>query len=149
MVEKGFNQTWVGALRLQFYSTQLVSVDGQHAMTAKADGQHAMTAKSTTQLKRPIDDSRSHSQCLTAELMSYYADSVTLFIRAATPPAGATPAAGARAIWFFFPRGQPCLVCWLVSPPKWERGPFPVAVPTPGPALGCFCACALGRHAPR
>ena len=37
---------------------------------SEVDGQHAMTAKSTTQLKRPIDDSRSHSQCLTAELMS-------------------------------------------------------------------------------
>ena len=98
MVEKGFNQTWVGALRLQFYSTQLVGVEGQHAMTAKVDGQHAMPAKSTTQLKRPIDDSRSHSQCLTAELMSYYADSVTLFMHAATPPAGATPPSGARAI---------------------------------------------------
>ena len=56
---------------------------------------------------------------------------------------------GARAIRFFFPRGQPCLVCWLVSPPKWRETSLPVAVPIPGPALGCFCACALGRHAPR
>ena len=37
VVEKGFNHTWVGALlRLQFYSAQLVGVDGQHAMTAKS-----------------------------------------------------------------------------------------------------------------
>ena len=50
---------------------------------------------------------------------------------------------GARVIWFFFPRGQPCLVCWLVSPPNWREAPFPVAVPISGPALGCFCACAL------
>ena len=56
---------------------------------------------------------------------------------------------GARAIRFFFPRGQPCLVCWLVGPPKWREASLPVAVPIPGPALGCFCACALGRHAPR
>ena len=99
VVEKGFNQTWVGALRLQFYSTKLVGVDGQHAMTAKVDGQNAMTAKPTTQLlKRPIDDSRSHSQCFTAELMSYYADSATPFMHAATPPAGATPPSGGRAI---------------------------------------------------
>ena len=49
VVEKGFNQTKVGALRLQFYSAQLV---------VGVDGQHAITAKSTTQLKRPNDDRR-------------------------------------------------------------------------------------------
>ena len=78
MVEKGFNQTWVGALRLQFYSAQLVGVDGQHAMTAK----------STTQLKRPNDDRRQTATATpppTAEVMSYYADSAMLFVLAATP----------------------------------------------------------------
>ena len=106
--EKGFNnQTWVGGLRLQFYSAQLVGVDGQHAMTAK----------STTQLKRPNDDRR-QPQPLTAEVISYYADSAMLFILAATPIRWGDSgplAAGARAICFFFPRCQPCLVCWLLA----------------------------------
>ena len=32
--------------------------------------------------------------------------------------------------------------CWLVNPPKWREASLPVAVPVPGTALGCFCACA-------
>ena len=58
----------------------------------------------------------------------------------------ATPAQrSARRSWFFFPRGQPylaCWLCWLVSPPNRRDAFLPVAVPLPGPALGCFCACA-------
>ena len=34
----------------------------------------------------------------------------------------------------------------LLVPPKWREASLPVAVPFHGPALGCFCACALGRH---
>ena len=52
----------------------------------------------------------------------------------------------ARRSHFSSPRGQPCLCCWLVSPPRWrEASPWaslPVAVPVFGPALlCCFCAC--------
>ena len=48
----------------------------------------------------------------------------------------------APAILFSCPRGQPCLCCCLVSPPRWREASLPVAVPVSGSALGCFCACA-------
>ena len=44
-----------------------------------------MTAKSTTQLQRPNNDDSHNNSKLTAEVMSYYADSVMVFMYAATP----------------------------------------------------------------
>ena len=49
------------------------------------------------------------------------------------------------AIIFFFPRGQPCLCCWLVSPPRWREASLPVAVPVRS-RLGLFLRLRSGRH---
>ena len=84
---------------------------------------------------------------LTTGMMPYYADSATLFmVYGDSNLLERLQPDGARVICFFFPRGKPCLVCWLVSPPKWREASLPVAVLFPGPALGRFCACASGRH---
>ena len=57
-------------------------------------------------------------------MMPYYAVSVTLFMAYGDSNLlGRLQPHGARVIWIFFPRGQPCLVCWLVSPPKWREAP--------------------------
>ena len=93
-------------------------------------------------------------------MMSYYANSATVFMHAATPTCwGDSSIAERAAILVFFPRGQPCLVCWLVSPPKWREAPSLLRSPFLVPlwvvsALALWDATPLGdvttwRHALR
>ena len=57
----------------------------------------------------------------------HHATSATVvFMPAATPTCwmGRLQDSGARGdLCFSSPRGQPCLVCWLVSPPNWRAPP--------------------------
>ena len=59
--------------------------------------------------------------------------------------AGGHQPAGVAAIVLFFPRSQPPLCCWLVSPPRWREASLPVAVPVRS-RFGLFLRLRSGRH---
>ena len=64
-----------------------------------------MTAKSTTQLQRPNNDDSHNNSKLTAEVMSYYADSVMVFMYAATPTCWSDSSLEGRAAILVFSSG--------------------------------------------
>ena len=53
----------------------------------------------------------------------------------------------ARRSYFSSPRGQPCLCCWLVSPPRWREAP-PCCGPHSWSRVGLFLRLRLGTSRP-
>ena len=70
-----------------------------------------MTAKTTTQLQRPNNDSHNDP----AEVMSYFANSATVFMHVATPTCWSDSSIAERAAILVFLPPWPAMPCLLAS----------------------------------